>query len=188
MLSFNRLIAYHIYPDIIAQALVARQQVIEDDGTAFRPLAGLHHHARVDLQRREVVLAVDQRDRVHLQLAQLVVIVLPQLQLVHGHEHAALVLAAEQLLALVGALREALAAALLLEVEQSQNWALMAKLDMFTHKYVCSEGGLKWPKYIGNVQYEEKKFEEGLGTPLKKKKKLKWEHYGVTFSIYVYIF
>lgn len=112
---FRENLTHHVNSHIVAQALIARQQVTKNDGASLWSVPGLHQDPGVDLQWREVLILFHQIDVIHLQLAQgFIVIILPEFKLVQGHEHAALILTAEKLAALVGALREALAPALLL--------------------------------------------------------------------------
>ncbi len=112
---FKESLTHHVDSHIVAQALIARQQVTKNNGASLWPVPGLHQDPGVDLQWREVLVLFHQIYVVHLQLAQdFVIIILPEFKLVQGHKHAALILTAEKLAALVGALREALAPALLL--------------------------------------------------------------------------
>lgn len=113
--SFGESLTYHVNSHIIAQTLISWQQVTKDDGASLWSVPGLHQDPGVDLQRREVLVVIYQTDVVHLQLSQgLVIIIFPEFKLVQCHKHTALILAAEKLAALVGALCEALAPALLL--------------------------------------------------------------------------
>lgn len=108
-------LTYHVNSHVVAKALIARQQVTKYDGASLWSIPGLHQNPRVDLQWAEVLVLFHQTDMVHLQFTQgFVVIILPELKLVQCNKHATFVLTSEKLAALVGALREALAPALLL--------------------------------------------------------------------------
>lgn len=106
---------YHVNSHIVPQALIAWQQVTKYDSASLWTLPRLHQDPGVDLQWRKVLFLFHQSDVVHLKLAQgFVIVILPEFKLVKSHKHAALILTAEQLPALVGAFCEALAPTLLL--------------------------------------------------------------------------
>lgn len=110
--------SYHINTHIVAKALVARQKVTENDSTPLWSFPGLHEDPRVDLQRTKVLIFLHQAEMIYLQLTQdLIVIILPKFKFVQCHKHTTLILTAEQLPTLIGALCEALASALFLENE-----------------------------------------------------------------------
>lgn len=114
-------ITYHINSDIVAKALVAGQQVTENNGAPLWSVPGLYQYPGVDLQRAKVLLVIGQTDVVHVQLTQgIVVIVLPQFKFVQCNKHPTLVFAAKQLATLVRALREALTPTFLLELEKKK--------------------------------------------------------------------
>lgn len=112
---FRESLTYHVNSHIVAQAFIAWQQVTKNNGASLWPVSGLHQNPGVDLQWRDVLVIFHQIDVVHLKLTQgFVIIILPEFKFVKGHKHTTLILTAKELAALVGALCEALAPALLL--------------------------------------------------------------------------
>lgn len=107
--------SYHINTHIVTKALVARQKVTKNDSTPLWSFPGLHEDPRVDLQRTKVLIVFHKAEMIYLQLTQDLIIILPKFKFVQCHKHTTLILTAEQLPTLIGALCEALAPALFLE-------------------------------------------------------------------------
>lgn len=106
--------SYHVNTHIVAKALIAWQKVTENDGAPLWSFPGLDEDPRVNLQTKVLVL-IHQTEMIDLQLTQdFIIIILPKFKFVQCHKHSTLILAAEQLPTLIGALREALASALFL--------------------------------------------------------------------------
>lgn len=110
--------SYHINTHIVTKALVAWQKVTENDSTPLWSFPSLHEDPRVDLQRTKVLILFHQAEMIYLQFPQhliIIIIILPKFKFVQCHKYTTLILTAEQLPTLIGALCEALASALFLE-------------------------------------------------------------------------
>lgn len=107
--------SYHVNTHVVAETFIAWQKVTENDGAPLWSFPGLDKDPRVDLQRTKVLVLFHQTEMIDLQLTQdFIIIIFPKFKFVQCHKHSTLILAAEQLPTLIGALREALASALFL--------------------------------------------------------------------------